>query len=217
MSRDLPAELVTEFDKPVVRPFLAVRLELPDPVYAFTGRGMLTFPDADGTSHNWIGAGDVGAIDSIGESTDGSATGIKVALYKVPSEFRADIAQQAVRGAVFEVYVGALDETYQNVVATKLVWKGRLDTYDLTDGGDTLAVEVTGESRGIDQRRPAIKRLTDEWQQRKYPGDKFLEYVSQMTEVSIIWSQAEAAGGSVMPVRGGGGLGGFVQGGTYRS
>jgi hypothetical protein len=216
MSRDLPAELETELDKPVVRPFLAVRLELPDPVYAFTGRGMLTFPDADGTSHDWIGAGDVAAIDSIGESTDGSATGIKVALYKVPSEFRADIAQQAVRGAVFEVYVGALDETYQNVVATKLVWKGRLDTYVVTDGGDTLTVEVTGESRGIDQRRPAIKRLTDEWQQRKYPGDKFLEYVSQMTEVSILWA-ADEGGNAPIGNRVGGSMGGFIGGGTYSS
>jgi hypothetical protein len=221
VSRDLPTELVTAIDEAVVRPFLAVRIELPDPVYAFTGRGLLTFEDADGNSRDWIGAGDVAAFDSVGESTDGSATGVKVALYKVPAEFREDIAQQAVRGATFEIYVGALNEDYQTVVATKLIWKGRLDTYTVTDGGDTLTVEVTAESRAIDQRRPAIKRFTDEWQQRNYPGDKFFEFVPQMTEISILWADAEL-GASGVGIGGGGGLpssygnGGFLLGGQAK-
>lgn len=219
MSRDLPLPLADAIAQPVVRPFLAVRIELPDPVYAWTGRGNLNFDDADATSRTWQGVGTLAAIDTIGESTDGSATGIRVALNEIPAEFRTDIADQAARGVVFEVYVGALDETYQIVTATKLIWKGRLDTYTVTDGGDTLAVEITGESRGIDQRRPAIKRFTDEWQQRKYPGDLFFQYVAQMTEISILWAQSE---GGTSPVGGGGGVGtslgsgGFMLGGQAR-
>ena len=205
MSRDLPTELEEALADQVVRPFLAVRIELPDPVYAFTGRGLLNFDDADGNNHDWIGAGDVAAIDTIGEVTDGSAAGIKVALYQVPAEFREDISEQAVRGAIFEVYVGALDMAYKVVTATKLIWKGRLDTYVVTDGGDSLSVEVTGESRGIDQRRPAIKRFSDEYQQRKHPGDKFFQYLPQMTEIAIIWAKAEAANSAVV---GPGGTGG---------
>lgn len=191
MSRDLPTELADAIVEPVVRPFIALRIELPDPVYVWTGRGMLTFDDADGGSHDWLGTGELGAIDTIGESSDGSAVGIRASLNQIPAEFRDDIADQAVRGGLFEVYLGALDETYQQVLATHLIWKGRLDTYTVTDGGATLSVEVTGESRGLDQRRPAIKRFTDEQQQRKYPGDLFFQYVSQMTEVSILWAKAE--------------------------
>ncbi|HEY8593316.1 MAG TPA: hypothetical protein VIL42_10705 [Sphingomicrobium sp.] len=191
MSRDLPTALVDAIDEPVVRPFQALRIELPDPLYVWTGLGTLIFADADGNTRNWIGAGGLGSIDTTGEATDGSATGIRAALYQVPAEFRDDIAQQAVRGVVFEVYAGALNETYQQVEATALIWKGRLDEYKITDAGDTLTVEVAGESRGIDQRRPAIKRFTDEYQQRKHPGDKFFEYVSRMTEVSILWAKAE--------------------------
>jgi hypothetical protein len=191
MSRDLPTDLVDAIAEPVVRPFLALRIELPDPVYVWTGRGTLVFNDADGVSRTWIGAGGLGAIDTIGESTDGSATGIKATLLEVPSEFRDDIADQAVRGCLFEVYVGALNETYQEVQATALVWKGRLDDYRITDAGSTLSVEVSGESRAIDQRRPSIKRFTNEYQQRKHPGDKFFEFVPRMTEVSILWAGAE--------------------------
>lgn len=215
MSRDLPADLETAIDEPVVRPFLALRIELPDPVYVWTGRGTLVFDDADGNSHDWLGAGGLGAIDTVGESTDGSAVGIKASLFNVPSEFRDDIADQAVRGVLFEVYLGTLNETFQQVDAVALIWKGRLDDYKITDGGDTLSVEVTGENRSIDQRRPAIKRFTDEYQQRKHPGDLFFEYVPRMTEVPILWAQAEqsavATGGSSIGGSSGGiGLNTFI-------
>lgn len=204
MSRDLPSGLASAIEAPVVRPFLAVRIELPDPVYAWTGTGTITFDDADLNTHDWQGAGEVGSIDTVGESGDGSATGIRVALYKIPAELADDIAAQATRGAVFELYAGALNETYQQVEASALIWKGRLDEYRINDGGDTLSVELAGESRAIDQNRPAIKRFTDEYQQRKYPGDLFFEYVSQMTEVSILWGKAEQSA----VVSGGGGGGG---------
>lgn len=209
MSRDLPADLTAAIEGPVVRGFFAFRLAFADPVHVWTGRGTINFDDANGGNHDWLGAGDLGAFDTIGESTDGSAVGVKVALNKIPSEFAGDIDTQVQRGALFEVYLGALNETFQVVQATKLIWKGRVDTYTISDGGSTLSVEITGESRGIDQRRPAIKRFTDEWQQRKYPGDRFFEYAPQMTEVPILWADSE---GGASPV---GGFGSFIQSRLY--
>ena len=205
MSRDIPAGLETAIEQPVVRPFLAVRIEFPDPVYAWTGRGTLIFNDAGGASRNWIGTGELGALEAIGESTDGSASGVRATLNKIPAELADDIAGQASRGHLFEVYVGSLNETYQTVEAVALIWKGRLDQYKIHDAGDTLSVEVIGESRAIDQRRPAIKRFTDEYQQRHHPGDKFFEYVPQMTEVKILWAQA-----SQNSTTSGSGFGGLV-------
>lgn len=190
MSRDLSTALDQAIEGPVVRPFLAVRIELPDPVYAWTGSGTITFDDSDGTTQSWIGTGGLGAIDTVGETSDGSAAGVKVTLFQIPTEFREDIADQAQRGALFEVYVGALNETMQAVVGASLLWKGRLDDYRIIDAGDSISVEVSGESRGIDQRRPSIKRFTNEYQQRQHPGDKFFEYVPQMTEVPILWAAA---------------------------
>lgn len=212
MSRDLPTALSDAIDEPVVNPFLAIRIEIPDPVYVFTGAGQIQFDDSDGTNRTWLGAGEVGAIDTVGEATDGSATGIRCTLLKVPSEFAPDVADQAVRGVKFELYAGALNETFQTVEAAALIWKGKLDSYKITDAGTTLSVEVTGESRAIDQRRPAIKRFTDEYQQRKYPGDKFFEYVPRMAEVPILWAKAESS--SVATGSGsygsGGGAGGYL-------
>lgn len=208
MSRDLPAGLDAAIDRPVVRPFMALHIATPDPVYAWTGQGTLIFDDADGDPQEWIGAGGIGTIDEVGEGSDGSATGVRATLLQVPSEFREDIAQQATRGVAFEIYVGALNETMQQVEAAHLIWKGRLDEYRIIDAGSTISVQVTGESRAIDQKRPAIKRFTDEYQQRQHPGDKFFEYVPQMSEIPIIWNKAEPkgsllVGGGVPAGRGG--------------
>ena len=83
-----------------------------------------------------------------------------------------------------------LDETYQQVIWFKTLWKGRLDTYEIVDAGDTITVTAGGESRMRDKRRPTIRRFTDWWQQRKYPGDRAFEYVTRMVEVPVLWAKS---------------------------
>lgn len=206
MSRDIPAGLETAIERPVVRPFLALHIATPDPVYVWTGQGTISFEDGNGALQEWIGAGGIGTIDEIAEESDGSATGVRATLLQVPAEFRDDIAAQAERGVAFELYIGALNQTFQQVDASHLIWKGRLDEYRIIDAGETISVQVTGESRAIDQKRPAIKRFTDEYQQRKHSGDKFFEYVPQMSEVPILWAKAEPKGVSVGAGSAGGGF-----------
>lgn len=184
--RDLPPVLTDEFDKSELRPFLGVHIDLPDPVFAVTGNTSVAY-----AGETWTAIGGLGSIDTVGESTDGSAVGVKATLYQVPSEFRDDIADQAVRGCLYELYVGALDESYRNVIGFKQIWKGRLDTYDIADAGDTITVSAGGESRMRDQRRPTIRRFTDWWQQRRYPGDMAFQYVAKLVEVPILWAKAK--------------------------
>ncbi|HEX8382457.1 MAG TPA: hypothetical protein VF592_03680 [Sphingomonas sp.] len=186
MPRNLDPALQSEIEKPELRPFLGLHIDLPDPVFAVTGNTSLTY---DG--NEWTAIGGIGSIDTIGEGTDGSSVGVTATLFQIPSEFRDDIADQAVRGCLYELYVGALDPSYQEVVGFKNIWKGRLDTYEILDAGDTITVSAGGESRMRDQRRPAIKRFTDWWQQRRHPGDLAFQYVSRMVEANILWAKAK--------------------------
>lgn len=192
--RPLDPAFAAEIAKDVVKPFFAVSIDLPDPVFIWTGTGGIEFADEE-----WVGIGGVdsagnavaiGALETIGEGTDGSATGVKVTLVGIPSEHREHLEQQAVRGAEFRVYIGALNETRQIVQAYKLLTKAKLDSYQIVDGTD-LSVIVTGESRMLDQRRPSIKRYTDAAQQRKYPGDRFFEYMPQLPSIPILWAKAK--------------------------
>lgn len=191
--RPISPALQAEIEKDVVKPFFAVSIAFPDPVFIWTGIGTVKFADEE-----WIGIGGVdadgnavciGSLDTIGEGTDGAATGVKVTLVGIPGEHREHIEAQAVRGAEFRVYIGALNETRQIVQAYKLLTKAKLDSYQIVDG-ETLSVIVTGESRMLDQRRPSIKRYTDSYQQSKYPGDRFFEYMPQLPSIPILWAKA---------------------------
>lgn len=183
--RGLDPALKAEVEKPELRPFIGVHIDLPDPVFAVTGNATIAYG-----GNEWTAIGGIASIDTVGEGTDGSAVGVKATLYQVPSEFRDDVADQAVRGCLYELYVGALDESYRDVVGFKKLWVGRLDSYDITDAGETITVSAGGESRMRDQRRPAMKRFTDWWQQRRYPGDVVFQYAAKMVEVPILWAKA---------------------------
>ena len=187
--RDLPPDLAYEIASPVLQPFLALRIEFPDPVYAFTGKGSMSFPSVDGFARTWSGIHGVASIDAATESTDGSAAGISATLFQIPSEFRDDIADQAVRGCLYELYIGAFAPDFQTVRSVKRIWKGTLQSYEIDDAGETITVTAGGESRAIDQKRPSIKRFTDEYQRRKYAGDKFFEYSPKLTEVPLLWAK----------------------------
>ncbi|WP_181008541.1 hypothetical protein [Sphingomonas montanisoli] len=207
MSRDITSQMSDAIEAPVVRPFFALWIDLPDPVAVWTGTGTINFAGID-----WIGAGGVGSLDTIGEETDGSATGVRATLLDIPSEFRDDIADQAQRGAAMQLWFGALNEDLQTITAVKRVWRGRVDTYEVVDSGNSIAVTVAGESRARDQNRPAIKRFTDEYQQRQYPGDRFFEYLPQMAEVSILWARGDQAGMSTAaPMSSGGFIGAMTR------
>ena len=104
MSRELPPELEAELLKSGMAPFIALFIDFPDPVRAFTGRGRMVL---DG--EEYLGIHGIASIDTIGETTSGSAVGAKATLLQVPSEFAPDIADQAVRGVAYQIFAGAFN------------------------------------------------------------------------------------------------------------
>lgn len=184
MSRDLPPDLETELHKDGIRPFIALFIDFPDPVRAFSGRGRMMLGGEE-----FLGIHGMASIDAIGETVSGSASGVRATLLQVPTEFAPDIADQAVRGVAYELYVGSFDIDFQTVIGHARIFKGTLQGYEILDQGSSITVTAIGESKQIDQRRPAVKRYTDEYQQRKYPGDKFFEYLPRLTEIPILWAK----------------------------
>jgi hypothetical protein len=194
MTRPLPSALETAVDEPVVRPFSVLLIDLPDPVYVFSGLGQLVFDDADGVTAGMDRRGQ-DRRDRHGRRDDGRqrdrdpSDPVRCAEPSFATTSTTD--QQAVRGVKFDYGIGVFNETFSSVDAVAWLHRYRLDQYKITDAGATLSVEVTGESRSIDQRRPAIKRFTDEYQQRMHPGDRFFEYVPQMSRCRSCGTKAE--------------------------
>lgn len=183
MTRDIGA-LKDEIAKPVLAPFCALYVDLPDPVRAWSGIGDLIFG-----GHTWSGVGSFGSFASLAEASDGTSSRMSFALSGIEPDFYQYLIEQPYRNALVEFWIGALDETFTKVaVDPKLFYRGRLTAVDLQDG-DQIAIQITVERSSRDQMRQRVRRYTDSEQQRRHSGDKFFEYISQMQAVKILWGR----------------------------
>lgn len=184
MTRDLAADLSAEVGKRVLYPFFALHVDLPDPVYAWSGVGTLTF-----NGHDWLGVGGFGGFGAIEETGDGTASQMAFSLSGIEPSFYTYLIEQPYRNALVELWIGALNDMMTQVSAgPNPLYRGRLVAADLTDG-DQLAIQVTAERSSRDQTRQRVRRYTDAEQQRRYPGDKFFEYQAQMQSVQVLWGR----------------------------
>ena len=184
MARDISSDLINEVAKEVLYPFFALHIDLPDPVYAWSGVGTLTFE-----GHDWLGVGSFGGFGSLEEMSDGTASQMSFSLSGIETSFYEYLIEQPFRNALAELWIGALDETMTRVTAgPSMIYRGRLVAADLTDG-DQITIQVTVERSSRDQTRQRVRRYTDAEQQRRYPGDKFFEYQAQMQSVQVLWGR----------------------------
>lgn len=184
MSRDLPELLAADLASPNRRPFLAVHMALADPVSAWTGLGPLSFG-----GRTYLGTGRFGSIEPAGESDDGGAGGLRLTLGGIPPAMEADIMEQAYRGATIELFAGTTDPTFKLASGPKRLERMIIDTVEIVHG-DELTLSIGAETRMRDQGRPRIRRYTDAEQQRRFPGDRFFEYLPSLQEVSIPWGRS---------------------------
>lgn len=184
MARDISAALVAETAKPALYPFCAFHLDLPDPVYVWSGVGTITF-----NGQVWDGVGSFGGFGALEEMSDGTASQMSFNLSGIDPTFYEYLIEQPYRGVLAELWLGALNETMTSVIAgPDIFYRGRLVAADLTDG-DQLTIAVTVERSSRDQTRQRVRRYTDAEQQRRYPGDKFFEYQAQMQSVQVLWGR----------------------------
>jgi hypothetical protein len=142
----------------------------------------------------FLGLGTLGSISEIAEEAGLQSAGITLALSGIPSDAVAlALAEpyQDRRGTVWEVWLDRA--TGQLISDPALIFRGRMDQMNVLLGAQNV-VEVTLEDRLTDMDRPNLARSTDEDQQRDYPGDIGLQFVSATVEKEIVWPAASWRG-----------------------
>ena len=91
------------------------------------------------------------------------------------------------QGRDCRVWRGFLDDQHCLIDAPQLAFRGRMDTQ--TVDFESGVIDLSVISRFSDWNRSRVRRFTNEDQQTEYPGDKGLEFVSQMVEKQIVWGQ----------------------------
>ena len=154
------------------------------PVRLWSGLG-----DLDWNGQTWSGAGDLGTISPILESTDVQANGVRVTLSGIPSASLSLALQEARRGQTGTLWIAFLDDTGAVVADPYIAFSGRLDQPQIEDGGDTAAISIAYENRLIDLERPREWRFDHEDQQITYPGDLGFEFVASIQQWNGQWGR----------------------------
>lgn len=187
MTKRLNDTLSEETEKQVVRPILMASFHFEESTdRAWSGVGQLIW---DG--HTWYGAGTLGKVSTVEETTELRATGASFQLSGIPADLIEKVSTYPVQGKKARLYLGFMDADFKTLIMDPvLIFDGRMDTVEISDSGDTASVTLTAESRLRDLERVRTRRYTDADQQSRFPGDKGFEYVPSLQDKQIIWGRA---------------------------
>lgn len=161
---------------------LFVEMQLASPLYL-----NISSWDIDWAGKTWLGTKNFGSIEPITQTTT-DTPGLRFQLSGVPNDLIAiALAEPPVQGKACNIYVGIMDPDSYVLLDITLEWAGRLDTMTVREDGAGAVIQVTAEHVGIDLLRAAPTRYTDADQQRLYPGDKGLEFVTDSAAQEIVW------------------------------
>lgn len=206
MRSNLTADMLAEFEAPAMTPVMLAELFFDaGTLRIWTGYGTIEF---DG--NEYIGSGNLIGISPVKETQEVEAEGIVCTLSGVPSTLVALALGEPARGRPFRLYLGSATsrryiatETAPGVVLTEggdgillenqlvdspyRIFSGQMDNMEITASGSTFTIRLSVENALIIGRRNKIRRYTNEDQQKRYPGDKGLEFINQLQDKEIVW------------------------------
>lgn len=154
-------------------------------VLMWTGLGTITWNGMD-----FLGAGELGGISAISETTETAAKGITLSLSGIPIEMVATALSETRQGLPATVWLGAMDADGALIADPFPLYAGFTDVPTLEDGADTCTVSISVESRLIDLERPRVRRYTPEDQHIDYPGDKGFDFVASLQSKEFKFGRA---------------------------
>ncbi len=184
MSRDIHPATAQAGLGDVVRPFLTIEMDYPDGmVRASTLQESIVIE-----GQTYYGMGVLGTLSPVQEGAESRSYGVTASIAGIPGNFAAYLQGQDVQGRTAVIRMGLMDHSYAVVGAMVTIFVGRMDTQDVSAGKNT-AIEVAIESLLIDWERARIRRYTDVDQQAVYPGDRGLEYMSALQNMTLSWGR----------------------------
>lgn len=165
---------------------LLVKLDISPPVYICS----MDY-DLQWDGHTWLGAGGMAFMEEIKEQTALEMTTLRVGLNGTSSANMALAMLTPMQGRLCTVYFAVLDANHRPVDTPMVEYKGYIDAPAIVDDrmNSKLTISITVESRLGAMLQKRSWRFTDADQQKLYPGDKFFEFIPQMTEKVFAWGK----------------------------
>ena len=158
-----------------------------------TGVGVLSF-----ASQDYDGLGGFLSVSPIVESGDLKTHGLRLTLSGIDSDLD-DIRTVEIQDRKIELYEGYVDlDDHMTLLDTPhRVFSGFMDNLKVSIGDETHSLILTCENRFARWDRDHSSLLTNADQQRRYPGDKGLEYSHTQENFEGTWGESATPVGSI--------------------
>ena len=144
--------------------------------------------------HSWLGHGGLVNVSDAELAAGFFASTYSVSLSGLPDEFtdiysRAMAQEEEVKGRAIVASLQVFGADWQPLGLPVALWAGVMDklTFDKAAGSRTVSLQC--ETPFVTRRKPRYGFLTDEDQQRSYPGDRGLRFASAAAEKQLTWPQ----------------------------
>lgn len=195
MSRGLSDTYVTS-SAAIVYPAVAVYMDFAGvdgsgnitgsaPVRLWSGQEDKFFNDDFG-SGSYTGAGTLGTISAINETTEVASKQVSLTLSGIPNEYVALALANPYRDRPVSIEGLFFNEDYTSYEQVT-IFRGRMDQMTINDGEETSNIILKCESRLVDLNRFHDVRYTDEAQRTINPDDNGLVFISSLFNKSIYW------------------------------
>lgn len=211
MARDITSAMAVEFEADHALPLILAEMEFDtETLRMWNGVGTLTWDGND-----FLGAGNLATISSIGETQGLEAKGLIVTLSGIPSSLLSVAFNERSRGRAFRLWLAAVDTSGGSLLlhgggrlllhggGTLLLhgtsagntliadpyqcFTGIMDVMEITDDGETSVIRLSVENSLILGQRRKIGRLTAEDQKKTYPYDLGLDNINQLIDKEVVW------------------------------
>ena len=194
--RNLSTEMQAVSTAEVVRPIIFVECEFDSgDINLWNGVGSLSY-----VGKNYIGAGNLLAVEPVSESTDLRANGTSVTLSGLNNTLVGLAKDEDYQGRALTVKLGAMDENNDVIADPVIMFSGFMDTMMLTESGESSTITIDVENKLIQMDRARVRRFTDNDQRIDYPNDDGFSFVTKIQDREINWGvpfpNAERTGGT---------------------
>ena len=189
MARNITTAFNNAIKSDVIRPILAVELEISDGTLRFwNGYGNLTMT-AGGSSKLFLGTGDLLNISSIEETSTLKMNGITISLGGIKSSLISSILSAQYTNRLGTVYMGLFDNNKNVIADVYTLFQGKMDVANIQEGPETSVIQINIESRLVQFELPLNRMYTLEDQQIDFPSDIGFEFIPDLQDKEIIWGK----------------------------
>ena len=188
MVRTLTTSVKNELTSGQIRPVHLIEIGFSTPVY-LTDCGFNLTSSISGSSRTYISSAHLVGGSSFTEETDLTKTTLSLSLSGAEQSFISTVLNENIVNDSVTIYRGLLDSNNALIADPILLYKGNVDTFEISETETESFVKLIVVSHWADFDKKSGRKTNNASQQRFFSTDVGMDYSSQ-TVLDIKWGRA---------------------------